>query len=173
MANEDGGNTPDLATQAGIPTGQAKVAQPIRPLAGNYDEDQMDPEEYAKLLDLYDSSFRNISEGEVVKGTVLKVTASAVVIDVGYKSEGVISVSEFFDESGQVTVQPGDIVEVLLERTEDREGYVVLAQDIETAHRDGARLERACAEVRITVRTLQRWKADDSELPSAACIPAM
>lgn len=41
------------------------------------------------------------------------------------------------------------------------EDRTVLAQDIETAHRDGARLERACAEVGITVRTLQRWKADD------------
>ncbi len=41
------------------------------------------------------------------------------------------------------------------------EDRIVLAQDIETAHRDGARLERACAEVGITVRTLQRWKAGD------------
>ena len=39
------------------------------------DDDQIDPEEYARLLDVYDNSFRNIAEGEVVKGTVLKVTA--------------------------------------------------------------------------------------------------
>jgi ribosomal protein S1 len=54
-----------------------------------HDEDT-DPQEYARLLDLYDNSFRNLAEGEVVKGTVLKVTANEVVIDVGYKSEGVI-----------------------------------------------------------------------------------
>ena len=42
------------------------------------DDDQIDPAEYARLLDSYDSSFRNIAEGEVVKGTVLKVTASEV-----------------------------------------------------------------------------------------------
>src|SRR3989338_1337441 len=81
------------------------------------DDDQIDPAEYAQLLDSYDTSFRNISEGEVVKGTVLKVTASEVVVDVGYKSEGIIAVTEFLDEQGEVTVQPGDIVDVLLERT--------------------------------------------------------
>ena len=55
------------------------------------DDEQIDPDEYARLLDIYDNSFRNIAEGEVVKGTVLKVTASEVVVDVGYKSEGIIS----------------------------------------------------------------------------------
>ena len=71
------------------------------------DEDS-DPQEFTKLLDLYDNSFRNIAEGEVVKGTVLKVTASEVIVDVGYKSEGIIAVDEFVDENGQVTVEPGD-----------------------------------------------------------------
>jgi hypothetical protein len=46
-------------------------------------DDHVDPEEYARLLDLYDNSFRNIAEGEVVKGTVLKVTPSEVIVDVG------------------------------------------------------------------------------------------
>ena len=68
-------------------------------------DEQVDPQEYARLLDLYDSSFRNIAEGEVVKGTVLKVTASEVIVDVGYKSEGIISVDEFLDENREVTVQ--------------------------------------------------------------------
>src|SRR3989442_13388201 len=90
------------------------------------DDDQIDPQEYARLLDVYDSSFRNIAEGEVVKGTVLKVTPSEVVVDVGYKSEGVIGVSEFLDENGEVTVQAGHTVPVRLERTEDRQGTFVL-----------------------------------------------
>ena len=44
------------------------------------------------------------------------------------------------------------------------EDRIVLAQDIDTAHRNGARLERACAEVGITIRTLQRWKTDDGSI---------
>ena len=63
-------------------------------------DENVDPQEYARLLDLYDNSFRNIAEGEVVKGTVLKVTASEVIVDVGYKSEGIIPVDEFIDETG-------------------------------------------------------------------------
>jgi len=93
------------------------------------DDDQLDPQEYARMLDLYDSSFRNLAEGEVVKGTVLKVTDTEVVVDVGYKSEGLIAVQEFLDENGEVTVHPGDLVDVLLERTEDRDGYVVLSRE--------------------------------------------
>src|SRR4029079_12633101 len=92
-------------------------------------DEQMDQADYARLLDSYDNSFPNIAGGEVVKGTVLKVTASEVIVDVGYKSEGIIAISEFLDEAGEVTVQPGDIVDVLLERTEDREGYVVLSRE--------------------------------------------
>src|ERR1044072_474378 len=91
--------------------------------------EDMDPQEFATMLDIYDDSFRNMAEGEGVKGTVLKVTDTAVVVGVGYKSEGLIPNHEFLDENGQVTVQGGDMVDVLLERTEDREGHIVLSRD--------------------------------------------
>ena len=123
MANvEEETKTPGL-TRSGNALAGGIVALP------RDDDDQTDPAEYARLLDSYDSSFRNIAEGEVVKGTVLKVTASEVIVDVGYKSEGIIQVAEFLDENGEITVQAGDIVDVLLERTEDREGYVVLSRE--------------------------------------------
>src|SRR5689334_16467992 len=48
------------------------------------DGEQINPDEFKDLLDSYDNSFRNIAEGEVVKGTVLKVTPSEVIVDVGY-----------------------------------------------------------------------------------------
>src|SRR5438046_1185416 len=113
------------------------------------DDAQIDPAEYAKLLDVYDSSFRNIAEGEVVKGTVLKVTPSEVIVDVGYKSEGVISVSEFLDENGEVTVQAGDIVDALLERTEDREGCVVLSREQAEKMKIWDEVEKAYAERKV------------------------
>ncbi len=93
------------------------------------EEESIDPEEYARLLAMYEGSFRNISEGEVIKGTVLRVSSSEVIVDVGYKSEGIIAVSEFIDESGEVTVQSGDTVDVLLESTEDRHGHIVLSRE--------------------------------------------
>jgi small subunit ribosomal protein S1 len=89
-------------------------------------EDAIPAEEYEKLLDAYNS---NITEGEVVKGKVLQVSDSEVVVDVGYKSEGMINVNEFRDESGNITIKAGDTVDVLLEKAEDKNGYLVLSRE--------------------------------------------
>ena len=93
------------------------------------EDDDTDPVEYARLLAMYSGSFKNIAEGEVIKGTVLQVSDSEVIVDVGYKSEGIISLSEFYDENGEALIEPGDLVDVLLERTEDREGHIVLSRE--------------------------------------------
>src|SRR5215468_1015181 len=123
------------------------------------DEQQMDPDEFARLLDIYDNSFRNIAEGEVVKGTVLKVTPSEVIVDVGYKSEGIIAISEFLDENGNVTVEAGDIVDVLLERTEDRDGYVVLSREKAEKMKIWDEVEKAYAERKVVIgRVIERIK---------------
>jgi small subunit ribosomal protein S1 len=119
----------------------------------------MDPSEFAALLGLYDTSFRNIAEGEVVKGTVLKVTGTEVVVDVGYKSEGVVAVSEFLDEAGEVTVEPGDLVDVLLERTEDREGHIVLSREKAEKMKIWDEVEKAYAERKVVIgRVIERIK---------------
>ena len=110
------------------------------------EDDSPETAEYARLLEQYDTSFRTIAEGEVVKGTVLRVTPSEVVVDVGYKSEGLIAVSEFIDETGQVTVHAGDIVDVLLERSEDRDGHVVLSREKAEKMKIWDEVERAYAE---------------------------
>ncbi len=89
-------------------------------------EDSIPVEEYEKLLDQYNS---NIAEGEVVRGKVLQISRSEVVVDVGYKSEGLIRIEEFQDEFGKLTVKVGDDVEVLLEKAEDKEGYLVLSRE--------------------------------------------
>jgi len=123
------------------------------------DEPTMDPQEYARLVELYDSSFRNIAEGEVVKGTVLKVSASEVVVDVGYKSEGMISIDEFRNENGEVTVQAGDQVDVLLERTEDRHGHIVLSRENAEKMKIWDEVETAYAERKVVIgRVIERIK---------------
>ncbi len=119
----------------------------------------MDPAEFSRLLDLYDNSFRNIAEGEVVKGTVLKVNENEVVVDVGYKSEGVISVNEFLDENGVVMVQAGDLVDVLLERTEDRDGHIVLSREKAEKMKIWDEVEKAFAERKVVIgRVIERIK---------------
>jgi small subunit ribosomal protein S1 len=80
-----------------------------------------------ELLSLYDKP--TLTEGEIVKGRVLKVTPTDVVIDVGYKSEGLLPVSEVTGFDGQVKVKKGDDVEVYIERLEDPSGYVILSRE--------------------------------------------
>jgi small subunit ribosomal protein S1 len=108
---------------------------------------EMGKDEYEKLLALYNVSFKNLAEGEVVKGRVLRVLPNQVIVDVGYKSEGLIDIEEFTDPAGRVHVEEGDTIDVLLEKTENQEGYVVLSkekaekmkiwEDVEQAYNEG------------------------------------
>jgi small subunit ribosomal protein S1 len=84
--------------------------------------------EYDEMAALYDASMRHLTEGEIVTGTVVGVTSNHVVVDVGYKSEGLVPISEFSSRDGAVDVAAGDEVEVLLEKTEDLEGHVLLSK---------------------------------------------
>ena len=85
--------------------------------------------EYEEMLAAYDTTFRSLTEGQVVEGVVLKITDKGVVVDVRYKSEGIISINEFRNEEGNPEIEVGDKVEVLLERAEGRDGFVVLSRE--------------------------------------------
>ena len=84
---------------------------------------------YEQMDEAYAKSFKNITEGEVVKGTILKITDDNVVIDVGFKSEGVVSIQEFRGEDEVASLQQGGTVEVLLERAEGKDGHVILSRE--------------------------------------------
>ncbi len=83
---------------------------------------------YEQLMESYIGS-RVAEEGDVLKGTVLKVTRTDVIVDVGFKSEGVIPLQEFLDVGGSVTVKPGDEIDVLLEHAENFEGTILLSHE--------------------------------------------
>jgi len=99
------------------------------PVAARESEEGLSRDEYEKLLDLYDVSFRNLAKGQVVRGKILKVLPNEVIVDVGYKSEGIIDIAEFMGLDGKIHVEAGDEVDVLLEKTENKEGYVVLSKE--------------------------------------------
>lgn len=77
--------------------------------------------EFARLLA---ESERSLKEGELIRGRILQVTNDEVIVDIGYKSEGMIPRHEFPHDFPPV---PGQDVEAILERTEDQSGYVVLS----------------------------------------------
>src|SRR5918999_5823486 len=85
------------------------------------DEEQVDMEE------LYRESLEHIQEGEIIKGIIVQIERDSVLVDVGYKSEGLIPLSEF--KEGAKDLKVGDEVDVLLESKEDSDGLVVLSKE--------------------------------------------
>jgi len=99
------------------------------------------------LRELVEESFQHLREGDVVRGTVVSITDNDVVVDIGFKSEGMIPRAEFCDRQGRVTVKPGDEVDVLVERFDEGLGEIRLSREraakmrvwevLESAYRDG------------------------------------
>ncbi|MGR3318914.1 MAG: 30S ribosomal protein S1 [Candidatus Anammoxibacter sp.] len=116
------------------------------------DRDEIDKEVNEVILnstpenieDIYTSSLKNYEVGAIIKGTVLNIADNGVIIDGGYKSEGVVNVNEF-DTISEVKI--GDEVEVLLETIEDDTGLIKLSkrkadrikgwQKVITKHKEG------------------------------------
>ncbi|MDZ4799080.1 MAG: 30S ribosomal protein S1 [Bryobacteraceae bacterium] len=134
-------------------------------MPGTEDDRQMDVQapgqegDYAQLLDDY-SHFAPPAEGEVYKGTILSVTDKEVIVDFGYKSEGLVPIEQFRGPDGTVSVHPGDVIDVMMDRSENRpEGYVLLSY--ERAHRLRAwdELEKAMKDgLTVLARVLAKTK---------------
>ncbi|HKQ57185.1 MAG TPA: 30S ribosomal protein S1 [Candidatus Eisenbacteria bacterium] len=100
------------------------LGYPAVPL--NYDdEEELTPEKRAEIFGHYEESLRSLGEGEIVRGTVLAVDDKEVLVDVGFKSEGVIALSEFPDPS---SIKVGTVIDVFLEKMENQDGLVVLSK---------------------------------------------
>jgi len=111
-------------TELPADSGAKKSAHsPIRVLSGL--DEQYSDDEIAKMTEMYEGTLSNIEEGEIVKSKVLRVTDAAVILDVGFKSEGAVAIDEFKDPH---SLKEGDEIEVYLEHLEDQEGAVVLSK---------------------------------------------
>jgi len=106
--------------------------------------------DFGQLLDQFEQEQATLEEGEVVRGTVVGLSERGVVIDFGYKSEGIVNPAEF-TENGQLTVKAGDEVEVLVKSMETADGLPVLSRadavrmkawdDLDKAYRDGTNVK--------------------------------
>ncbi|MCK4644731.1 MAG: 30S ribosomal protein S1 [Candidatus Aminicenantes bacterium] len=90
-------------------------------------EENISAEEYENLLDQYQFSAKEIIPGKIVKGKVIKVTKTHVLIDIGFKSEGIIPAEDFSDNQNFDELRPGDAIEAFLERSDPKDGYLVLS----------------------------------------------
>jgi len=91
------------------------------------DKEQLQEEE--SFQDIFENSIKDLKVGEVIQGEVIQITPDFIIVDVGYKSEGRIPVSEFKDMKGELTVKENDKVYVYLEEWEDENGEIVLSKD--------------------------------------------
>src|SRR5580700_8368971 len=107
------------------------------------------PEEadYEQLIDDY-SHFAPPHDGELLQGRVVKLHEKDVIVDFGYKSEGLVPIEQFIQPGGTIQVQVGDLIDVMVDRQgEQPEGYILLSHqkasrlrswdNLEKAHRDG------------------------------------
>jgi len=120
--------------------------------------DQAMPDSYEELLDDY-SHFAPPAADEVLQGTVLSLTAKDVIVDFGYKSEGIVPIEQFQGQGGEITVRPGDVVDVMIDHGEQIEGYVLLSHSRAARLRVWDNLEKAYQEqLVISGRVLGRVK---------------
>ena len=112
-------------------------------------EDYTD-EEFHELAGMYENTLSEIEEKEIVTGIVVSVDEKYVIVDIGFKSEGIVPANEFSNKVLE-NLQPGDEVEVFLDRVEDREGQLILSrkkadilqawENIEKSHETGEVIE--------------------------------
>ena len=117
-------------------------------LAGPSDEYTAD--EYNEMMGMYENTLNEIEEKEIVTGRIVSIDEKYVVIDIGFKSEGIIAVNEF-PSSILENMGPGDEVDVFLDRVEDKEGQLILSrrkadilqawEKIEASHASGEIVE--------------------------------
>ncbi len=113
--------TPEDKTGTGDPTPEMTAQE--NPSAPNGEE-----EDFATLLD-QSMAKQKVEVGEVVVGEVIGIGSETVTVDIGYKSEGEVSLAEFRQPDGSHSVNVGDSIKVFLESVEDEEGIVWLSKE--------------------------------------------
>ena len=140
--------SPESSTQ---PASVAEAPQSAQP----QDEKPGSAEDFASALESFTTeSEEAVREDKVLKGTVLKLTATHVVVDIGAKSEGMLPLSEVLDFEGKPRFQPGDEIDVMRDKGETEEGYINLSHQKAQKLRAWDEIEKAYNEkkpIRATV----------------------
>jgi len=124
------------------------------------DSSGVSEESYEQLLEEY-SNPTPPSEGEVLQGQVLQITDQGVIVDVGLKQEGVVPLAQVTEANGEILLQPGDAIDVMVDRRRPAviEGYISLSHERASQIRAWETLEKAYREnLMISGRVLGRVK---------------
>ena len=110
---------------------------------------ELAPDLYDRLLQEYDDKYKNLAEGDIINGRVIKVTSGEVIVDIGHKSEGIIPIHEFVGSDGKIHVKAGDEIAVLLEDQDSFDGYLKLSREKAERIRVWDQIERAFKENQV------------------------
>jgi len=117
---------PASAPEAAAPSTEA-AGTPAPEHAG--DSESGGAQDFSAMLETYEKeSAASRQEGEIVRGIVVGISDQNVLVDIGYKSEGVVAREEFLDHQGNLTVKRGDEVDVLIKSLENQDGYAILSR---------------------------------------------
>src|ERR1043165_9752546 len=109
---------------------ESQTQAPEQPSAGVTHKEETHMEDFAAALESYTLETEPApSEDNVFKGTVIKITPTHVVVDIGFKSEGLVPIAEVTDAHGNVKFEPGQEIEVMVQRGENEEGSVLLSHE--------------------------------------------
>ena len=124
-------------------------------IGSNQTDEQLDR---GALAALYEETFRNIDEGTIIEGQVVALSKDRVVVDIGYKSEGIILADQFSNEELQA-LKLGDKLKVYIEEREDAEGNLILSKEKADKMKVWEELEKAFKEEKtVEGRILSRIK---------------
>jgi small subunit ribosomal protein S1 len=107
------------------------------------EEEHLSSKDYENLLDQYQFNAKEIAPGKIIKGKVIKVTSTHALIDIGFKSEGIIPMEDFTNIQDKSEIHPGDDIEAIVERSDLKEGYLVLSHKKAIAFKALNDLEKA------------------------------
>ena len=136
---------------------------PPQPTTTSQPQDEKQPgtsDDFAAALENFTTESKEaVSEDHVLKGTVLKLTPTHVVVDIGAKSEGMLPIAEVLDHEGNAKFQPGDEIDVMRDKGETEEGYVNLSHQKAQRLRAWDEIEKSYNENKpITARVVERIK---------------
>jgi small subunit ribosomal protein S1 len=131
LSNDNTARNLDFAASTGVAEGAPESSEgatlPI-PTATPTEDAQSSTDDFAAALESFTTeSEEAVAEDHVLKGTVLKITPTHVVVDIGAKSEGMLPLAEVLDHEGKPKFQPGDEIDVMREKGETEEGYINLS----------------------------------------------
>jgi small subunit ribosomal protein S1 len=143
--------------------GSAQHSVPSQPNSTSQPHDEKQPgtsDDFAAALENFTTeSEESVTEDHVLKGTVLKLTPTHAVVDIGAKSEGMLPIAEVLDHEGNPKFQPGDEIDVMREKGETEEGYINLSHQKAQRLRAWDEIEKAYNENKpITSRVIDRIK---------------